>query len=101
MCETISAGPTINLKDLVINQSDLIDIRDCYEKTGIETILGTMDNELVGLDNVKTRVREISSVLLFDRIRELQEMSTLSSSLHMSFTGRPGTGKTSVATKLG
>ena len=68
MCETISAGPTINLKDLVINQSDLIDIRDCYEKTGIETILGTMDNELVGLDNVKTRVREISSVLLFDRI---------------------------------
>jgi len=101
MCETISAGPTINLKDLVINQSDLIDIRDCYEKTGIETIIGTMDNELVGLDNVKTRVREISSVLLFDRIRELQEMSTLSSSLHMSFTGRPGTGKTSVATKLG
>ena len=55
MCKTTT--PTINLKDLVINQSDLIDIRDCYEKTGIETILGTMDNELVGLDNVKTRVR--------------------------------------------
>jgi len=59
-----------------------------------------MDQELVGLKNVKTRVREISSVLLFDRIREIQELGTLNSSLHMSFTGRSGTGKTSVATKI-
>ena len=92
MCKT--------LKDLVINQSDSIDIKDCYVQTGIESILETLDAELVGLQGVKTRVREISSVLLFDRIRELQELSTLQSSLHMAFTGRPGTGKTSVAGKL-
>jgi probable Rubsico expression protein CbbX len=59
-----------------------------------------LDSELVGLKNVKTRVREISSVLLFDRIREIQELGALNSSLHMSFTGRPGTGKTSVANKI-
>jgi nucleotide-binding universal stress UspA family protein len=69
-------------------------------QTGIEDIIGQLDAELVGLQGVKTRVREISSVLLFDRIRELQELSTLQSSLHMAFTGRPGTGKTSVATKI-
>jgi probable Rubsico expression protein CbbX len=92
MCKT--------LKDLIISQSDSIDIRDCYVQTGIESILGTMDDELVGLKGVKTRVREISSVLLFDRIRELQELSSLNSSLHMAFTGRPGTGKTSVAAKI-
>jgi probable Rubsico expression protein CbbX len=98
MCKTTVS--TINLKDLVIGQGNSIDIRDCYVKTGIENILGTMDQELVGLENVKNRVREISSVLLFDRIRELQELPSLNSSLHMSFTGRPGTGKTSVAGKI-
>jgi len=89
-----------SLKDLVINQNELIDIRDCYNQTGIEDILGTMDKELVGLKDVKNRVREISSVLLFDRIREIQALSRLNTSLHMAFTGRSGTGKTSVAAKL-
>ena len=88
------------LKDLILNQSELIDIRDCYVQTGIQSILGTLDQELVGLKDVKNRVREISSVLLFDRIREIQELSTLQTSLHMAFTGRPGTGKTSVAYKI-
>jgi probable Rubsico expression protein CbbX len=91
MCKT--------LKDLVISQSqsDSLDIRDCYVQTGIEDILVEMDQQLVGLQDVKAKVREICSVLLFDRIRELQELSTLNSSLHMSFTGASGTGKTSVA----
>jgi probable Rubsico expression protein CbbX len=88
------------LKDLILNQSELIDIKDCYVQTGIQSILGTLDQELVGLKDVKNRVREISSVLLFDRIREIQELSTLQTSLHMAFTGRPGTGKTSVAYKI-
>lgn len=92
MCKT--------LQDLILNQQESIDIRDCYTQTGIEDVLITLDQELVGLKNVKSRVREICSVLLFDRIREIQELSRLNSSLHMSFTGRPGTGKTSVAGKI-
>lgn len=89
-----------SLKDLILTQKDTIDIKDCYKQTGIEEILGTMDQELVGLKDVKNRLREISSVLLFDRIREIQELSTLNTSLHMAFTGRSGTGKTSVAAKI-
>jgi probable Rubsico expression protein CbbX len=92
MCQT--------LKDLILNQSDSIDIKECYKQTGIEDILFTLDKELVGLQPVKNRVREISSVLLFDRIREIQELPVLNSSLHMAFTGRTGTGKTSVANKI-
>lgn len=89
-----------SLKDLVLTQRGSIDIKDCYIQTGIEDILQTLDEELVGLYDVKNRVREISSVLLFDRIREIQELSSLNSSLHMAFTGRPGTGKNVVATKI-
>lgn len=89
-----------SLQDLVIGQNNSIDIRDCYTQTGIEDILGELDTELVGLKDVKNRLREISSVLLFDRIREIQELSSLNSSLHMAFTGRSGTGKTSVAAKI-
>ena len=89
-----------NLRDLILNQGDTIDIRGCYTETGIEQILGTLDKELVGLRNVKNRVKEISSVLMFDKIREIQGLPTLNSSLHMAFTGRPGTGKTSVSAKL-
>jgi len=92
MCKT--------LKDLILSQTDSIDIRDCYRQTGIETILQTLDDELVGLKPVKNRLKEISSVLLFDRIREIQELPILNSSLHMAFTGRPGTGKTAVAAKI-
>ena len=88
------------LKNLILNQTNLIDLKDCYKQTGIASILETLDNELVGLQNVKTRVREISSVLLFDRIREIQELPVLNSSLHMAFTGGTGTGKTSVANKI-
>ena len=99
MCKT--EMNSLNLKDLVFSQNKSIDLQECYIKTGIEDILTQLDTELVGLKPVKTRVREISSMLLFDRIREIQELPALNSSLHMSFTGRSGTGKTSVAGKIG
>ena len=93
MCQTA-------LKNIILSNPSSIDIKGCYRETGIEGILGKLDEELVGLKGVKNRVREISSVLLFDKIREIQELPVLNSSLHMAFTGRTGTGKTSVAEKL-
>jgi probable Rubsico expression protein CbbX len=89
-----------NLKDLVLEQKNAIDIKNCYIETGIDDILLTMEKELISLTEVKQKVREIFSVLLFDRIRELNELSKLNTSLHMAFTGRSGTGKSSVASKV-
>lgn len=89
-----------SLENLVLAQKNAIDIQMCYHQTGIKDILAEMDSELIGLREVKQRLSEISSVLLFDRIRKIQELSSLNSSLHMAFTGSPGTGKTSVASKM-
>ena len=53
------------LESLILNKKDSINLKDCYSTAGIEEILTTLDQELIGLQDVKNRIREISSVLLF------------------------------------
>ena len=77
-----------------------INLQEEYAKTEIAKLLNLLDEELIGLAPVKARIREIAALLLIDKLRKNLGITTNSPGLHMSFTGSPGTGKTTVGLKM-
>ncbi len=98
--QKLDTDPAIDTGTAQETGETLVDIGAAHRDSNLEEILDELDRELVGLKPVKAYIRRVASLLLVARLREKVGLASERPTLHMSFTGQPGTGKTTVAMRM-
>lgn len=98
--QKLDTNPVLEAGAAQVADDGLVDITAAHRESNLEQVLDDLDRELVGLRPVKSYIRQIASLLLLARLREKIGLATDRPTLHMCFTGHPGTGKTTVAMRM-